>query len=500
MNKSLISFSEPGLEFRYRQISIDPRDGLSLFGPYDSDLPSQPRSISYVAIGTDLGLEKFRSFARQMNFPSTDAPNDNTRLWAPFPGFAASFNCDFPQDNVWSSVVDRERLINASCQKDEHERAFQVVNIYLEEFEKTRKLDAKIDVAIIVVPDEVWKNCRPESHVQDAIGYGVSKEEKDRRRSGQTSLFEEYNIEQYKLSPDFRRQLKARVMNREVPIQIVRESTLKTDDEYHFGERRLTPLSDRKWNLGTAFYYKAGGKPWKLSSAREGVCYIGIAFRRTDKSEKGRTACCAAQMFLNTGDGIVFLGEYGPWFSPETNQFHLSFEKARSLLEGVLKTYYDLGGKELTEVFLHSRSEIDKTEFAGYKAACSSNVQVYGVRVRPERFGLRLYRNGKMPVLRGTFLRVAEERGYLWTTGFKPRLATYDGWETPSPISIEVQHGDAPIERVAQDILGLTKLNYNACHLGESQPVTVGFSNAVGEILISNPTVASRHPNFKYYI
>lgn len=102
--------------------------------------------------------------------------------------------------------------------------------------------------------------------------------------------------------------------------------------------------------------------------------------------------------------------------------------------------------------------------------------------------------------MRGTFLKMTDRSGFLWAGGFKPRLATYDGWETPIPLRIEIQHGDAPIERVAQDILGLTKLNYNACRLGESQPVTVGFSDAVGEILISNPTVETRRPNFKYYI
>ena len=68
------------------------------------------------------------------------------------------------------------------------------------------------------------------------------------------------------------------------------------------------------------------------------------------------------------------------------------------------------------------------------------------------------------------------------------------------PLRIEIQHGEASIEQVARDILGLTKLNYNACPLGDAQPVTVGFSDAVGEILISNPTVTCRRPNFKFYI
>ena len=67
---------------------------------------------------------------------------------------------------------------------------------------------------------------------------------------------------------------------------------------------------------------------------------------------------------------------------------------------------------------------------------------------------------------------------------YAPRLGTYDGWETPVPLRIDIQHGEASIEQVARDILGLTKLNYNACKLGESRPVTVGFSDAVGEILI----------------
>jgi len=105
-----------------------------------------------------------------------------------------------------------------------------------------------------------------------------------------------------------------------------------------------------------------------------------------------------------------------------------------------------------------------------------------------------------MPVIRGTFLKTSNRSGFLYGAGFKPRLGTYDGWETPVPLRIDIQHGESEIELVATDILGLTKLNYNACKLGDSQPVTVGFSDAVGEILISNPTVTVRRPNFKFYI
>lgn len=122
------------------------------------------------------------------------------------------------------------------------------------------------------------------------------------------------------------------------------------------------------------------------------------------------------------------------------------------------------------------------------------------IRVAPDRSGMRLYRLGTRPLLRGSFWQTSEKTGYLWGSGFKPRLRTYDGSEVPVPLAIAVEHGSAPLEQVAKDILGLTKLNYNASKLGEFQPVTIRFSEEVGEILVTNRKVGKRHPNFKYYI
>ena len=101
---------------------------------------------------------------------------------------------------------------------------------------------------------------------------------------------------------------------------------------------------------------------------------------------------------------------------------------------------------------------------------------------------------------RGTLWIINRRTAYLWASGFKPELLTYDGWEVPSPVEIRVLSGDADIKQVARDILGLTKLNYNACKIGDGLPVTVEFSDKVGEILVSNPTIKQRMPQFRYYI
>ena len=139
-----------------------------------------------------------------------------------------------------------------------------MANLYLRPVEKqVPLLDAKPAVAVCVVPDEVYLNCRPKSYVADPSDElktaGERKDLKsaiDDRRRGQSRMgFLESSepLEQYGLSPDFRRQLKARIMPFDIPVQIVRESTLDVTDQVRNGEKGTNPLSDRLWNLGTHF-------------------------------------------------------------------------------------------------------------------------------------------------------------------------------------------------------------------------------------------------------
>lgn len=492
--------SEPTLEFRYGQRVTRPHDGLSLFGPFDADLGSRPGAVTYAVVGTSNGINAFSAFAKRMCGPVPEPDGKSAALWPEFPGFDIAFGSEWPNDPVWIAAVERTKLLHAAKQNDKYQRVHDVVGLMLDPIATSQKRDEQPRVIVCVVPDEVWKTCRPQQSVVDGVGDKVSPKELRQRIRGNRGLFDDFDPLVYQLAPDFRRQLKARVMTYGTPIQIIRESTLALEIDQHFSYRGLTPLSDRMWNLSTALYYKAGGKPWRLATAREGVCYVGIAFRLANPDAGSRNGCCAAQMFLDDGDGVVFLGEYGPWYAPKTRQFHLSPEAAERLLTGVLKTYEDLHGKRLSEVFLHSRSGIDAAEFEGYQAAVPAGTKLVAVRIRRAGRGLRLFREGTWPVFRGTFLEETARSGFLWASGFKPELGTYDGADVPVPLAVEVQHGDANIEQVARDILGLTKLNYNACKLGAGQPVTVAFSDAVGEVLMSNPGIEDRRSQFRFYI
>ena len=246
---------EPSLAFRYGQPVMHPRDGLSIFGPYDAGLPSHPANISYGVVGTASGLEAFGCFAARIDAPVTDEGKDlNPRLWPIFPGFQAAFEARWPSKATGDHVLDGNQLLTDLKNKDHNQRTGRVVDAYLEGIQQIILRDEVVSAIVCVVPDIVYLRCRPQSRVPEGTGFSLKRKERYSRASGQRNFFESYKPKHYQYSVDFRRQIKARAMEFGVPIQIVRESTLRLRDTGLPGERGLTPLCDRAWNLGVAMY------------------------------------------------------------------------------------------------------------------------------------------------------------------------------------------------------------------------------------------------------
>ena len=92
---------------------------------------------------------------------------------------------------------------------------------------------------------------------------------------------------------------------------------------------------------------------------------------------------------------------------------------------------------------------------------------------------------------------------YLWTTGYVPQLDTYIGPETPNPIFISVLRSSREmphLEDVLGDIMGLTKINYNACNFDDGLPVTVRFADKVGDVLSMGSAKGAKKQPFKFYV
>jgi argonaute-like protein implicated in RNA metabolism and viral defense len=114
---------------------------------------------------------------------------------------------------------------------------------------------------------------------------------------------------------------------------------------------------------------------------------------------------------------------------------------------------------------------------------------------------MKLFRPGNYPVVRGSALMLDEDKqAFLWTAGYAPRLDTYLGPETPNPVHIRLQRGECSFRTILQDVMGLTKINFNSCLHNDRLPVTIRFADAVGEIMLAAPQTGEPRLPFKFYI
>jgi hypothetical protein len=206
-------------------------------------------------------------------------------------------------------------------------------------------------------------------------------------------------------------------------------------------------------------------------------------------------------MFLSDGEGVVFRGALGPWFHPDTKQFHLDNEAARRLVGTVLNEYKVRHGTEPKELFIHAKSSFSNDEWDGFKQACfGTDANIVGVQIADAWDQLKLFRSGAYPVIRGTAMLTGARSGFLWTSGFVPRLGTYMGPDTPNPLQVSIRRGESHIKTVMSDVLALTKINFNTCLFNDREPVTIKFADAIGDILAAAPQEGKPMLPFKFYI
>lgn len=490
-----------------------PRDGLYLFGPCDSQ--KRATATRFGVIGTREGVERFRQLSAKMRgYIAVPVPGPRSRKiepqHVPFPGFQEAFNSEWPEHPV--AVIDDLTLVEIEETiriQNRHEAIHGCVDLFVSRLvREENRLEAPPSFWFVVIPEIVYELGRPQSRVPraDAVTGSVAiSRKKAEKLKVCPSLFPEegQGADVYEYATHFRRQMKARLLKHKIVTQIVRETTLAPDDFKKANGMPLRRLEDPAtiaWKLGTGAYYKGGGRPWQLAHVRPGVCYVGLVYKRTELTADIRHACCAAQMFLSNGEGVVFRGAPGAWFHPETKQFHLDETAAKGMVELVIEEYRRQHNGPPKELFVHASSNFGDEEWMGFEKGAGAETKVLGIQILDAFEDLKLYRMGSYPTIRGTALPLGDRSAYLWTSGFVPRLDTYMGPETPNPILVKVQRGECDLKVVLSDVLGLTKINFNSCLFNDRLPVTIKFANEVGDVLIAAPMDSEPRLPFKFYV
>lgn len=494
---------EPLLCFGFNQKTEHPKDGLFLYGPPASN--QNPARMDVGVIATADGIRRYESWVKAMS-GTIAAPQsgreENKTMW---PGFQATFGIPWPAKPFATITIDGDALSERIRTEDRHEAIFKAVDVYGDALRKyLREQEARPQFWFAIIPEEVFRYGRPKSvvprdqRVKTTRSLG-RKAARSILSKGSMFIEEMEAAALYEYELNFHNQLKARLLDTGQVLQVVRETTL-TPGEFEEGTRRsLQDPASVAWNLATTSFYKAGGRPWRVADVREGVCYVGLVFKRIENAKGRDNACCGAQMFLNSGEGVVFKGAVGPWYSDTDGSFHLSRERAAELMQMVITSYEEMHGRPPTELFIHGKTWFEKEEWEGFQSTVPADTKLVGIRIRRQN-ELKLFRYGSKPVLRGTAIIVSDRRAYLWTTGFTPRLNTYPGREVPNPVTVDIVNGNADLRQVLTDLMSLTKLNFNNAGFADGLPVTLRFADLTGEILTAGPTQVAAPLPFRFYI
>jgi hypothetical protein len=302
---------------------------------------------------------------------------------------------------------------------------------------------------------------------------------------------------------DFRRAIKARSMEWGIPIQLLKRGTVAGKGS------ELQEKATIAWNFCTAQYYKAEGVPWRPITLERDVCFVGISFYvARDVDEKVTMRSSVAQAFDYMGQGLVLRGEPFEWNEAKLGLSpHLTKAAARKLIRDTLAEYMKVGDMPPRRVVIHKTSEYwgpehpEHNELEGFLEGVQevfprSDCDLVTLR----QTGVRLFREGSYPPLRGTYFSIEDDQHFLFTMGYIPYLETYPGSYVPEPWQITKHYGSSAPKDLLKEVLALTKMNVNNCAFADGTPITLSFSQKIGGIMKHIPDGGKVQPQYKFYM
>ena len=501
---------EPDLIFGSGNEDKDPRIGLRSFGPFHGQEEGAP--LESVRVGI-IGNKECASLAGEI-LRIIEAPTKSTKpnrwLFADYPGMNrnSKFSCAIKTSSIWNEALsDDSELLHITKIEDANERIGHAVDLYLKKIENIAGRDDPPDVIICTIPRVVEEYC---GIGRNTYGAKTARPTLLEQKKAKLESMNQRFMPQWLELPDkddrattkgfdFRNSIKGKSMVHGIPIQLVKESTLKRICAYKPGDEGQDPATF-SWNFSTALYYKAKGKPWRLAKLSQDTCYVGVTFFVNKLSRERDVQISMAQVFTPDGQGLVLRGtEVG--IDEKTQRPYLKREQAEDLMGKALATYGKQARRMPATVAVHKSSEFSEDEQEGFnKAIYGRGIQKKDfVAIRSSPNWISFIRSGNYPVLRGTLVEISSHEFVLYSSGFSPRIRTYPGHRIPHPLHV-THIGDSQNDHIAREILGLTKLNWNTTEFATSLPITLRFASEVGKILSESPDNEVPEHHYRFFM
>lgn len=461
---------EPLIYFHHQdesKHSIHPINGLKLLGPLEESfgVNGVTSKIQLAIIAPDTGFEKLKSHLESLLNPVS--PTTEKEYLKDYPGFDAVFK----KHLVIPTSIQSEFVVTINSQEI---RQYSAIQFYEHIKSKIDNLSLKrneIDCVVFYIPN-AWKNFRELKNEQTYF--------------------------------DLHDSLKLYAVKKGLRLQFIEDKSITYGDQ-----------AKVKWWLSLGIYVKSNGTPWKVKTDSTETAFVGLGYA-IRQNERNRVVLGSSQIFDGNGNGLRFLLQ--PIEKPVMigkNPF-MSKDDAFRLVTNIRNTYHKIDPViGLKKLVLHKTTHYTRDEIDGICNALEGidNIELLQIQQFSNWRAIKLKKNhstGKhefdgFPIDRGTIIQIDEFSFLLWTHGLvqsnellKPYYQGKRG--VPTPLLIKRFRGTDPIETVANDILKLTKMNWNGAELYKTMPVTIDFSKRLSVMGKQLEELGNKAYDFRYFI
>ena len=252
-----------------------------------------------------------------------------------------------------------------------------------------------------------------------------------------------------------------------------------------------------RWWLSLAPYVKSMRTPWVLSSLDNDSAFVGLGISLDRKAEKGHQVILGCSHLYNAqGQGLQFrLSKIENPVFRNRNAF-MSYDDARRVGETIRQLFWESRLRLPGRVVVHKYTPFLNDERKGLQAGLAGVKEIDLLEIHVDN-ALRYlasipqddgtFRVDGFPVKRGTLLKMDRDSALLWVHGVSnvvnPRFKYYQGKRRiPAPLVIRRHSGRSDLKMIGDEILGLSKMNWNSFDLYTQVPATIESSKQIAKI------------------
>lgn len=261
------------------------------------------------------------------------------------------------------------------------------------------------------------------------------------------------------------------------------------------------------WWLSLSYFVKSFRTPWVIDNTDKSTAFAGIGYSIDNKEDhKGHIILGCSHIYSSNGEGLKYkLSKVNDKIKWINKRPHLSYDDAYEFGKNVLNLFYESMNELPKRVVIHKRTFYTEDEKKGildslYDSKKIENVDLIEINFEDNiRYVSSKIKNGKteidgFSVSRGTCIQLNDREALLYAHGVVPSVvnSTFNfypgGRYIPKPLRIIKHHGLGSLEQITNEILGLTKMNWNSLNMYSQLPATISSSNEIARIgkLIEN--------------